>query len=130
MQVLLRRVRAVLVKDHGHAAFFFRSAQRFLMPGRSSYKPLLTGYVPVSDHQACPITSGFGLPAKYRKVLKCTDIRRGGPYHCDQGRSKMTVTNASPAFSQVRYNMETIVIVLVVLFVLGGGGWEYRRWRA
>jgi len=30
---------------------------------------------------------------------------------------------------QVRYNMETVLIVLVVLFVLGGGGWGYSRWR-
>jgi hypothetical protein len=27
-------------------------------------------------------------------------------------------------------HMETLLIVLVVLFVLGGGGWGYRRWRA
>jgi len=25
--------------------------------------------------------------------------------------------------------METVLIVLVVLFVLGGGGWGYSRWR-
>jgi len=25
--------------------------------------------------------------------------------------------------------METLLIVLVVLFVLGGGGWGYSRWR-
>ena len=25
--------------------------------------------------------------------------------------------------------METILIVLVVLFLLGGGGWGYSRWR-
>jgi hypothetical protein len=29
-----------------------------------------------------------------------------------------------------RYNMETVLIVLVVLFLLGGGGWGYSRWRA
>ncbi len=27
------------------------------------------------------------------------------------------------------YTMETIVIVLLVLFLLGGGGWGYSRWR-
>jgi hypothetical protein len=27
------------------------------------------------------------------------------------------------------YNMQTILIVLVVLFLLGGGGWGYSRWR-
>ena len=27
------------------------------------------------------------------------------------------------------YNMETILIVLLVLFLLGGGGWGYSRWR-
>jgi hypothetical protein len=27
------------------------------------------------------------------------------------------------------YNMETVLIVLVVLFLLGGGGWGYSRWR-
>jgi hypothetical protein len=26
-------------------------------------------------------------------------------------------------------SMETVLIVLVVLFVLGGGGWGYSRWR-
>jgi high-affinity Fe2+/Pb2+ permease len=30
---------------------------------------------------------------------------------------------------QVRYKMETVLIVLVVLFLLGGGGWGYSRWR-
>jgi LPXTG-motif cell wall-anchored protein len=29
----------------------------------------------------------------------------------------------------MRYNMETVLIVLLVLFLLGGGGWGYRRWR-
>jgi hypothetical protein len=27
------------------------------------------------------------------------------------------------------YSMETILIVLLVLFLLGGGGWGYSRWR-
>jgi len=26
-------------------------------------------------------------------------------------------------------SMETVLIVLVVLFLLGGGGWGYSRWR-
>jgi hypothetical protein len=26
-------------------------------------------------------------------------------------------------------NMETVLIVLLVLFLLGGGGWGYSRWR-
>ena len=26
-------------------------------------------------------------------------------------------------------NMGTLLIVLLVLFVLGGGGWGYSRWR-
>jgi hypothetical protein len=30
---------------------------------------------------------------------------------------------------QVRDNMETLLIVLVVLFLLGGGDWGYSRWR-
>jgi hypothetical protein len=30
---------------------------------------------------------------------------------------------------QVRYNMSTILIVLLVLFLLGGGGWGYSRYR-
>ena len=33
------------------------------------------------------------------------------------------------SFSQVRHNMSTILIVLLVLFLLGGGGWGYSRWR-
>jgi hypothetical protein len=36
----------------------------------------------------------------------------------------------SSFLSQMRYNMETVLIVLVVLFLLGGGGWGYSRWRA
>jgi hypothetical protein len=31
---------------------------------------------------------------------------------------------------QWRYDMETVLIVLLVLFLLGGGGWGYSRWRA
>jgi hypothetical protein len=27
-------------------------------------------------------------------------------------------------------DMGTLLIVLLVLFVLGGGGWGYSRWRA
>jgi hypothetical protein len=30
---------------------------------------------------------------------------------------------------QVRVNMETVLIVLLVVFLLGGGGWGYSRWR-
>ena len=40
------------------------------------------------------------------------------------------VTKASSFLSQVRYNMGTVLIVLLVLFLLGGGGWGYSRWRA
>jgi len=29
----------------------------------------------------------------------------------------------------VRRYMETLLIVLLVLFLLGGGGWGYSRWR-
>jgi hypothetical protein len=31
--------------------------------------------------------------------------------------------------SQVRYTMQSLLIVLLVLFLLGGGGWGYSRWR-
>jgi hypothetical protein len=42
----------------------------------------------------------------------------------------MAAINASPAsLSESEYNMETVLIVLVVLFLLGGGGWGYSRWR-
>jgi len=27
-------------------------------------------------------------------------------------------------------SMSTLLIILLVLFVLGGGGWGYNRWRA
>ena len=33
-----------------------------------------------------------------------------------------------PLTSEVQH-METVLIVLVVLFLLGGGGWGYSRWR-
>jgi hypothetical protein len=32
-------------------------------------------------------------------------------------------------FLQARYNMETVLVVLLVLFLLGSGGWGYSRWR-
>jgi hypothetical protein len=42
----------------------------------------------------------------------------------------MVVTQIRPAsFHKRGYKMETILIVLVVLFLLGGGGWGYSRWR-
>jgi len=31
--------------------------------------------------------------------------------------------------NKVRYKMETVLVVLLVLFLLGGGGWGYSRWR-
>ena len=37
--------------------------------------------------------------------------------------------NASSFLLQARYNMETILIILLVLFLLGGGGFGYSRWR-
>jgi hypothetical protein len=38
--------------------------------------------------------------------------------------------HTSPASSyNGGYKMETVLIVLLVLFLLGGGGWGYRRWR-
>jgi len=51
-------------------------------------------------------------------VLSCAVVKK-----CDD-RYKGQST-----FLQVRYNMETVLIVLLVLFLLGGGGWGYRRWR-
>jgi hypothetical protein len=42
----------------------------------------------------------------------------------------MAVTKVSPASSyKWGTTMETVLIVLVVLFLLGGGGWGYSRWR-
>jgi len=36
----------------------------------------------------------------------------------------------SPASSyRWGYKMETVLVVLVVLFLIGGGGWGYSRWR-
>jgi hypothetical protein len=31
---------------------------------------------------------------------------------------------------QMRCDMETVLIVLLLVFLLGGGGWGYRRWRS
>jgi len=32
---------------------------------------------------------------------------------------------------KMRHNvMETILIILLVVFLVGGGGWGYRRWRS
>ena len=43
---------------------------------------------------------------------------------------KMTVKTVDQASSDKRgYNMETILIILLVLFLVGGGGWGYTRWR-
>jgi hypothetical protein len=36
--------------------------------------------------------------------------------------------NQLPLTSEEKH-METILIVLLVLFLLGGGGWGYSRWR-
>jgi hypothetical protein len=33
-------------------------------------------------------------------------------------------------YSSPEEDMSTILIVLLVLFVLGGGGWGYSRWPA
>jgi hypothetical protein len=43
----------------------------------------------------------------------------------------MAVTKARPA-SCYKWgsNMETVLIVLLVLFLPGGGGWGYSRWRS
>ena len=42
----------------------------------------------------------------------------------------MTVSKVDPSFYlQMRCHMETILIVVLVLFLLGGGGWGYSRWR-
>ena len=40
-------------------------------------------------------------------------------------------TKAGRASSCKRgYNMETLLIILLVLFLVGGGGWGYSRWRS
>jgi hypothetical protein len=44
---------------------------------------------------------------------------------------RATVPKAGSAFSlQMRCDMETVLIVLLLVFLLGGGGWGYRRWRS
>jgi hypothetical protein len=35
----------------------------------------------------------------------------------------------SASSSDGGFNMETVLIVLLVLFLIGGGGWGYSRWR-
>jgi hypothetical protein len=42
----------------------------------------------------------------------------------------MTVSNGRSSFYlQMGCRMETILIIVLVLFLLGGGGWGYSRWR-
>jgi hypothetical protein len=49
---------------------------------------------------------------------------------CVVKKSDKRYKGKSSFLSQVRCNMETVLIVLLVLFLLGGGGWGYSRWRA
>src|ERR1700722_10272862 len=59
----------------------------------------------------CDQTSAFASPI----ILRSEEVRRplqGQVPHCKR-----------------RYKLETIFIVLVVLFLLGGGGWGYSRRR-
>jgi LPXTG-motif cell wall-anchored protein len=35
-----------------------------------------------------------------------------------------------PLTGEEDMDMSTLLIILLVLFVLGGGGWGYSRWRA
>jgi hypothetical protein len=45
-------------------------------------------------------------------------------------RPSMTLCGVAASFLSRRgKDMETVLIVLVVLFLLGGGGWGYSRWR-
>ena len=42
----------------------------------------------------------------------------------------MIVPKVDPAsIYNMRCHMETILIIVLVLFLLGGGGWGYSRWR-
>jgi hypothetical protein len=38
-------------------------------------------------------------------------------------------TQAAVYWAEKRCEMSTLLIVLLVLFLLGGGGWGYSRWR-
>jgi hypothetical protein len=51
-------------------------------------------------------------------------------YSSEQMKKQGDRYKGIPASShQMRYNMETVLIVLLVLFLLGGGGFGYSRWR-
>jgi len=45
------------------------------------------------------------------------------------GAVRRLLQGSVSCLAQMRYKMSTILIVLVVLFLLGGGGWGYSRWR-
>jgi hypothetical protein len=55
---------------------------------------------------------------KYQTVPAC----------CAVG-SELTVRRAGAGSDKRGYVMETILIIVVLVFLLGGGGWGYSRWR-
>jgi hypothetical protein len=62
----------------------------------------------------------------------CSDIRLRHLYHkvSEEMRWPLPRSVQLPLKSvKVRYNKGTVLIVLVVLFLLGGEGWGYSRWR-
>src|ERR1035438_3228635 len=78
---------------------FYRGHSQHFLPDGRQDLHITTSRSP-GRFTLCLHTFGFGLPPALPRT--------------DEGRDK---------------NMMTILIVLLVLFVLGGGGWGYSRWR-
>jgi hypothetical protein len=58
----------------------------------------------------------------------CSEIRLDRSYHY-LSEEVVTVFAMRPCFRLSEANMSTLLIVLLVLFVFGGGSWGYSRWR-
>jgi len=93
----------------------------------------------INTVQVAPISESVnGQPMMVRSRRRCflsvrSNVNRqpsGPPLGSFAGKKWDRRYKGESALSCVGgYKMETIVIVLLVLFLLGGGGWGYSRWR-
>jgi hypothetical protein len=65
-------------------------------------------------------------PTKHDYVPKRTDIQDRLLHDGVCGGTKASQPDSSEKRGR---DMETILIVVLIVFLLGGGGWGYSRWR-
>ena len=65
------------------------------------------------------------------KVVHCdqTSVFTASIILCSEGVKRPLQMPVKLPLYKRGSNMETVLIVLLVLFLLGGGGWGYSRWR-